>query len=153
MADELQYQNPLNTKLNGYWLPTIRAAIEISRKNPARAVEILQIAAPYELGVPGPQPEIGVMLYPAYLRGQAYLLLHQGGAAAVEFQKFLDNRTMVINCPLGALAHLGLARAYVLQAETAKARAAFQDFLALWKDGDSDIPVLKEAKAEYSRLH
>jgi serine/threonine protein kinase/tetratricopeptide (TPR) repeat protein len=153
MAVELQDQNPLNTKLNGYWLPTIRAAIEISRKNPARAVEILQIAAPYELGVPGPQPEIGVMLYPAYLRGQAYLLLHQGRAAAVEFQKFLDNRTMVINCPLGALAHLGLARAYALQAETAKARAAFQDFLALWKDGDPDIPVLKEAKAEYSRLH
>jgi eukaryotic-like serine/threonine-protein kinase len=153
MAVELQNQNPLNTKLNGYWLPTIRAAIEISRKNPARAIEILQIAAPYELGMPGPQPEIGVMLYPAYLRGQAYLLLHQGGAAAAEFQKFLDNRTMVINCPLGALAHLGLARAYALQAETAKAHAAFQDFLALWKDGDPDIPVLKEAKAEYSRLH
>jgi tetratricopeptide (TPR) repeat protein len=153
MVVQLQNQNPLNTKLNGYWLPTIRAAIEISRKNPARAVEILQIAAPYELGVPGPQPEIGVMLYPAYLRGQAYLLLHQGGAAAAEFQKFLDNRTMVINCPLGALAHLGLARAYALQAETAKARATFQDFLALWKDGDTDIPVLKEAKAEYSRLH
>jgi hypothetical protein len=75
------------------------------------------------------------------------------GASAAEFQKFLDDRTMVINCPLGALAHLGLARAYALQAETAKARAAFQDFLALWKDGDPDIPVLKEAKAEYSRLH
>jgi len=152
LADELQRQNPLNTKMNGYWLPTIRAAIEIGRKNPAKAVEILQVAAPYELGVPGPQPEIGVMIYPAYLRGQAYLMLHQGGAAAAEFQKFQNHRTMVINCPLGALAHLGLARAYAMQGDTAKARAAYHDFLTLWKDADPEIPVLRQAKTESLHL-
>jgi len=152
LADELEKQNPLNTKIIGYWLPTIRAAIEISRKNPAKSIEVLQAAAPYELGVAGPQPEIGALLYPVYLRGQAYLLLHQGAAAAAEFQKFLDHRTIAINCPLGVLARLGLARAYALQGEAAKARAAYQEFLTLWKGADSDIPVLKQAKAEYDRF-
>src|SRR5208282_4217986 len=140
LADELEKQNPLNTKIIGYWLPTIRAAIEISRKNPAKSIEVLQAAAPYELGVAGPQPEIGALLYPVYLRGQAYLLLHQGAAAAAEFQKFLDHRTIAINCPLGVLARLGLARAYALQGEAAKARAAYQEFLTLWKGADFDIP-------------
>ena len=152
MADELQAQNPLNTKLNDYWLPTIRAAVQMSRKDPTKAVQTLQTATPYELGVPGPQPEIGVLLYPAYLRGQAYLLLHQGAAAVVEFQKFVDNRTMVINSPLAALARLGLARSHALQGETTKARAAYQDFLTLWKDADPDIPILVAAKAEYAKL-
>ncbi len=84
---------------------------------------------------------------------QAYLLLHQGSQAAAEFQKFLDHRGVVVNCPLGALARLGLARAYVLQGDNAKARAAYQDFLTLWKDADPDIPILKQAKAEYAKLH
>ncbi len=152
MVNELQKQNPLNTRINVYWLPSIRAAIEINRKNPTKAIEILQTAIPYELGVPGPQPGIGVMLYPAYLRGQAYLMLNQGTAAAAEFQKFLDNRTMVINFPLGALARLGRARALVLEGDSLKARAAYQDFLALWGDGDPEIPILKQARAEYAHL-
>jgi tetratricopeptide (TPR) repeat protein len=152
MADELQKQNPLNTKIKGYFLPTIRAAVEINRKNPAKAIEILQVAAPYELGNPDPQPVVGAMLYPVYVRGQAYLLLHQGSAAAAEFQKFLDYRGVVVNCPLGALARLGLARAYAMQGDAAKAKAAYQNFLTLWKDADPDIPILKQANAEYAKL-
>jgi len=152
MADELEKQNPLNTTINKYWLPTIRAALELNRQNPAKAVEILQTAALDELGEPDPAPEVGGFLYPIFLRGQAYLALHQGSEAAIEFQKFLDYRGVAINCPLGALARLGLARAYALQGDTSKARAAFQDFLALWKDADPDIPILIAAKAEYAKL-
>ncbi len=152
IADELQKQNPLNTRINLYWLPCIRAAIQISRGNPSKAIDILNAAAPLELGVPGPQPGIGVLLYPAYLRAQAELMLHQGKAAADEYQKFADHRTMVINSPLGALAHVGLARAYTMNGETAKARATYQDFLALWKDADPDIPIFVAAKAEYASL-
>ena len=152
MADELQSQNPLNTKINFYWQPVILAAIQLSRKNPAKAIEMLDTTEPYELGVPGPLPEIGVLLYPAYLRGEADLMLHQGIAATAEFQKFLDNRSMVINSPLAPLARLELARAYVMQGHAAEAKAAYQDFLALWKEADVDIPLLREAKAEYAKL-
>ena len=110
----------------------------------------LEAAAPYELGKPS-QFQLGT-LYPAYIRGQAQLLAHNGSAAAIEFQRFLDHRGIVINFPLGTLAHLGLARAYVLSGDTAKARTKYQDFFALWKDADPDIPILKEAKAEYAKL-
>jgi eukaryotic-like serine/threonine-protein kinase len=152
MAEELQVQNPLNTKINVYWEPVIRAAIQVRRRNPRKAIEILQATVPYELGVPGPLPEIGALLYPVYLRGQADLMLREGRAAADEFQKFVDNRSMVINSPLGPLAHLELARAYAMQHDAAKAKAAYQDFLTLWKDADPDIPILKQAKAEYAKL-
>ena len=149
MADELEKHNPVNTLIVGYWLPTIRAAIEMNHNNPAKAIELLQAATPYELGTPIPW---GGCLYPAYVRGQAYLRLHQGREAAAEFQKFPDHRGIVLNCPLGALAHLQLGCAYAMQGDTAKAHAAYQDFLALWKDADPDIPVLKQAKAEYAKL-
>lgn len=152
MVEELQKQNPLNTKINVYWEPVIRGAIEISRKNPRKAIEILQTTVPYELGVPGPLPGIGALLYPAYLRGQADLMLGEGSAAAAEFQKFLDNRSIVINSPLAALARLELARSYVMEHDATKAKAAYQDFLTLWKDADPDIPVLKQAKVEYAKL-
>jgi len=152
MADDLEKQSPLNTTINGYWLPTIRASLELNRQNPSKAVEILETATPYELGEPDPAPEVGGFLYPIFLRGQAYLALGQGSAAAAEFRKFIDHRGVVINCPLGALAYLGLARAYGLQGDTSKTRAAYQDFLALWKDADPDIPVLIAAKAEYAKL-
>jgi predicted Zn-dependent protease len=112
----------------------------------------LQTTLPYELSVAGPLPEIGALLYPVYLRGQAYLMLHDGKSAATEFRKFVDNRAMVINSPLGALARLNLARAYAMQGGTAEAKAAYQEFLAIWKDADPDIPVLKQAKAEYAKL-
>jgi eukaryotic-like serine/threonine-protein kinase len=159
MADELEKQNPVNTVIVGYWLPTIRAAIKLNGNNPAKAIELLQAATPYELGSPTPML---VCLYPAYVRGQAYLRLHQSSEATAEFQKFLDHRGIVGNCPLGALARLGLARAYALEAQSAqgaaaeparvRARAAYQDFFALWKDADPDIPILIAAKAEYAKL-
>ncbi len=151
IADDLQKENPLNTMINGYWVPTIRAAVEIDRKNPEKAIQILETAASYELGDPAPTG-FGSSLYPVYLRGQAYLLLRQGGAAAAEFQKYVDHRSLVNSYPLGALARLGIARAYALQKDTAKARVSYQDFLTLWKDADPDIPILNRAKAEYARL-
>ena len=93
-----------------------------------------------------------MLMGPTYLRGEAYLMLHDGKAAAAEFQKFIDHRGVVLNFPWGALARLGLARAYTLQGDVVKARAAYQDFLTLWKDADPDIPTLKDAKAEYAKL-
>src|SRR5262252_3791617 len=94
-------------------------------------------------------PVLAVDLFPVFVRGQAYLAAHQGNTAAAEFQTILDHRGIVMNEPIGALAHLGLARAHALQGDTAKARAAYQDFLTLWKDADPEIPILKQAKAEY----
>jgi eukaryotic-like serine/threonine-protein kinase len=151
LADEVQKQFPLDSIIGGYWLPTVRAAIEINRSNPSRALEFLEAAVPYELA-PVSDDEFGAPFYPVYVRGQAYLLLHQGAQAAAEFQKFIDHPTFVANNPLFVLAHLGLARAYTLQGDTDKSRAAYQDFFTLWKDADQDIPILKQAKAEYAKL-
>jgi eukaryotic-like serine/threonine-protein kinase len=106
---------PLNTAINRYWLPAIYASIEITRGNPTKALEDLQTTAPYELGSPLPQFEVGGSLYPVYIRGEAYLLLRQGKEAAAEFQKFLDHRGIAVSCPLRALARLQLGRAYALQ--------------------------------------
>jgi len=92
------------------------------------------------------------MLYPVYLRRQAYLLAHQGKEAAAEFQRMIDHRGIILNFPLGALAHVGLGRAYALQGDTARSSAAYQDFFTLWKDADPGIPILKQAKAEYAKL-
>ncbi len=150
LAEELEKKYPLRTVLKVYWLPTIKAAMELNANNPTQALVLLEAAAPYELGQP-PQLQLGTM-YPAYIRGNAQLMAHNGPAAAAEFQKFLDHRGILINFPFGALAHLGLARAYALSGDTAKAKAAYQDFLTLWKDADPDIPVLKEAKTEHAKL-
>jgi tetratricopeptide (TPR) repeat protein len=150
MVEQLENSDPLNTVLKLYWLPTLKAAIELHGGNSAQALLSVEAAAPYELG--GPPPIQEGTLYPAYLRGEAYLAAHNSGAAATEFQKFIDHRGIVINFPLGALAHLGLARAYALSGDTAKAKTAYQDFLTLWKEADPDIPILKEAKAEYAKL-
>jgi len=148
LVAELNKNYPLSTLVQSYWLPTIRAAIELDRKNPGKAIELLQAAAPNELGsTPG-----GTVLCPVYLRGQAYLSLRNGAAAAAEFQKFLDHRGVVGNFPLGTLARLGLARAYALQGDNAKARDAYLEFLTFWKNADPDIPILKQAKAEYAKL-
>jgi len=150
MVEELEKSYPSQTVLKVYWLPTIRAAIELNANNSTQALVFLEAAAPYELGKP-PQLQLGT-LYPAYIRGQAQLMAHNGSAAATEFQKFLDHRGIVLNFPLGALAHLQLGRAYAMSGDTAKARTAYKDFLTLWKDADPDIPILKEAKAEYAKL-
>ncbi len=152
IANELQKRFPLDTVINGYWLPSIRATIEINRSDPSKAIELLKAVAPYELGLVPSNPEFGALLYPAYVRGQAYLLLHEGSKATSEFQKFLDHRSLVANNPLFALAHLGVARAYALQGDTVKAKTAYRDFLTLWKDADPDIPILIAAKAEYAKL-
>jgi predicted Zn-dependent protease len=133
-----------------YWLPTIQAAIALAQNQPEAAIQNLQAAAPYELGTPPPF-QIGTM-YPTFLRGEAYLRIHRGNDAAPEYQKFLDHRGVVLNFPLGALARLDLSRAYAMAGDTAKAKAAYQDFFALWKEADPDIPILKQAKAEYAKL-
>ena len=150
IIEELEKNYPSFTVLKVYWLPTTKAAMELNANNSGQAVVFLEAAAPYELGEP-PQLQVGTM-YPVYFRGQAYLAAHNGAAAATEFQKFLDHRGIAVNFPLGALAHLGLARAYALSGDTAKAKIAYKDFLTLWKDADPDIPVLKDAKAEYAKL-
>jgi tetratricopeptide (TPR) repeat protein/predicted Ser/Thr protein kinase len=153
LAAELDKRFPLDTLVQRYWLPTIRAAVALQRKDPNRVVELLKVASTIELGQ---GTEIAV-LCPVYLRGEAYLMLHDGKAAAAEFQKFIDHYGLVVNFPWGALARLGLARAYALDATTDpadrdKARAAYQNFLSLWKDADPDIPIYKQAKAEYGKL-
>jgi len=145
LVEQLEKSYPTNTLLRLYWLPTLNAAIELSRDNSSQALLSSEAAAPYELAG-------GLPLYPAYVRGQAYLLSHNGTAAAAEFQKLLDHRGTVQNFVTGSLAHLQIGRAYVMSGDTTKAKAAYQDFLTLWKDADSDIPILKEAKAEYARL-
>lgn len=150
LAAVLEKRFPLNTMVKRYWLPTIRAGIALERKDPNRAIESLNEASTIELGQATSQ--LAIFLCPAYIRGEAYLMLHDGNAAATEFQKFIDHRGIVVNFPWGALARLGLARAYALQGDAVKAKAAYQDFFTLWKDADSDIPILIAAKAEYARL-
>ena len=149
LAAELDKTFPLDTLVQRYWLPTIRAAVAMERKDPNRAVELLKETSAIELCLP---TNLTVALAPVYLRGEAYLALGDGDRAATEFQKFIDHRGVVANFPWGALARFGLARAYAMQGDTAKARAAYQDFLTLWKDADGDIPVLIAAKAEYAKL-
>ena len=145
LADKLDKEFPLDTLIQNYWLPTIRAQIDLSRGNTAHAIELLQAASYYELSDSAP-------MRPVFIRGEAYLFAHQGKAAATEFQKILDHPGLMMNCAPGALAHLGIARAEAMQGDTGKARAAYQDFLALWKDADPDIPILIAAKAEYAKL-
>jgi predicted Zn-dependent protease len=147
---ELEKSYPSDTLMKVYWLPTLKGALELSANNAAQALVYLEATLPYELGSP-PQLQVGTM-YPVYLRGMAQLASHNGAGATVEFRKFLDHRGVVLNFPLASLAHLGLARAYAMQGDSVKARSAYQDFFTLWKDADPDIPILKEAKAEYAKL-
>jgi tetratricopeptide (TPR) repeat protein len=147
IVEQLKKSEATNTMMKIYWLPTIKAAIDLN-SNPSQAVIDLEAAAPYELG--GPLPING--LYPVYVRGQAYLAARNGPAAAAEFQKILERSGIVLNLPLGALAHLQLGRAYAFSGDSAKARSAYQDFFNVWKDADPDVPILKEARAEYAKL-
>jgi eukaryotic-like serine/threonine-protein kinase len=150
LVEELQKAYPLNTLLKLYWLPTINPAIELNKGDSSQALVLLEAPAPYKLGTPPPMQE--GTLYPAYIRGQAYLLAHNGTAAAAEFQKLLEHRSILLNFVTGALAHLQLGRAYIMAGDTGKAKSAYQDFFAIWKDADPDIPILKQAKAEYAKL-
>jgi eukaryotic-like serine/threonine-protein kinase len=156
LTDDLLSRFPEDTKVRFTFAPTLHALLALNRKEPSKAVELLQTTIPYEDGIlssGGSEQLLGLgNLYPAYVRGEAYLAAHQGREAAVEFQKILDHRGIVVSDPIGALAHLQLGRADVLSADKDKARAAYKDFLTLWKDADPDIPILKEAKAEYAKL-
>jgi len=161
LAQDLNKRFPLDTQMQSLWLPAIRAQLALNRDNPAGAISALQAASAIELGQIAFLANLSC-LYPAYIRGEAYLAAGQGSAAAAEFSRILDHSGIVWNCWTGALAHLGLARANALQARTSqgadadaarvRALAAYKDFLALWKDADPDIPILKQAKAEYAKL-
>jgi tetratricopeptide (TPR) repeat protein/predicted Ser/Thr protein kinase len=148
MTGDLRKRFPSDTMVNSYWLPVIEASLALSQGNHQRAVELLQGTAPYELTT----SLWGSMLFSIHVRGQAYLMARDGAAAGGEFQRMISHRCAVGNRAQGALAHLGLGRAYVISGDKEKARAAYQDFLTLWKDADPDVPVLKQARAEYDKL-
>jgi hypothetical protein len=161
LAQDLAKRFPLHAQIQSVWLPAIQAQLVQARKNPAAAINRLQVTAPVELG----QIQFNLnlsCLYSLYVRGEAYQPTGDGGDAVAEFQKILDHSGIVWNCWTGALAHLGVARANVLEARNSqgadadaarvRALAAYKDFLTLWKDADPDIPILKEAKAEYAKL-
>ena len=161
LAQDLNKRFLLDTQMQSNWLPAIRAQVALDRKNPTAATESLQPVGPIELGQTVFVVNISC-LYPTYIRGESYLAAGKANAAAAEFQKILDHRGLVWNCWTGTLAHLGLARANALESRTSQgadadaalvgALAAYKDFLKLWKDADSDIPVLKQAKAEFAKL-
>jgi tetratricopeptide (TPR) repeat protein len=153
IAEDLAKQFPEDTVVQTGYLPMIRAAIvlgENASKESNKAIAALAATSSYELG--NYVQTMNFALYPVYLRGQAYLAGKQGAAAAAEFQKIVDRPGIVLCAPIGALAHLGLGRAYALSGDKGKARTAYQDFFALWKDADPDVAILKEAKAEYGKL-
>lgn len=152
LADDLARTYPEDTIVQFNFLPTLRAKIALDAGNSSRAIELLQAAEPYELGLSTESPFNWTAMYPVYVRGEADLAAGRGPEAAAEFQQMISHRGLVLNQPIGPLARLGLARAYMLEGETAKARAAYQDFFTLWKNADPDIPVLRQAKAEYSKL-
>ena len=149
--EALKKSDPVNTILNVYWFPAIEGSIAMAQNAPDRAIIALEPALPYELGG---QPNTGIvtLMYPPYVRGLAYLAQKNGPAAANEFRKFLDHPGIVQNFALASLARLQLARAYNLSGNPAKAKATYEDFFSLWKDADADVPILKEAKAEYAKL-
>jgi outer membrane protein assembly factor BamD (BamD/ComL family) len=148
LADALSQDAPLNTVIQNYCLPTIRAAMKLHENDPAGAVELLRPTVKYDLAYPSSFNS----LYPAYIRGLAYLQLGEGRLAAAEFQKLLDHPGLVGRDVIGALAHLQLARARKMIGDQAAARKSYEDFLTLWKDADSDIPIYQQAKAEYAKL-
>jgi hypothetical protein len=161
LAQDINKRFPLNTQMQSLWLPAIRAQLALDRKSPAQAISDLQGAAPIELGTIPFLNNVSC-LYPTYIRGEAYLAAGQGKEGAAEFQKIIDHNGIVWNCWTGALAHLGVARGNALQSRNSpgadadstriRALAAYKDFLTLWKDADPDIPILKQAKAEYAKL-
>jgi serine/threonine protein kinase/tetratricopeptide (TPR) repeat protein len=146
LCHELDKQWPEDTIVQKYWLPAIRAEIDLRQARPSKAIDDLGVATPLEFANPVPP------LYPAYVRAQAYLAMGNDPRAATEFRKLTDRPGLVLNYPLGALAHLGLARAYKSTGDLQNSRQAYLDFLSLWKDADPDIPILKEAKIEYAKL-
>jgi hypothetical protein len=134
------------------YLPTLRALLALDNRSPSKAVELLQVASPYEMGFSADSVVFFGALYPVCVRGEAYLAEHRGTEAAAELQKIIDHRGIVLSDPIGVLAHLQLARAYVLSGDLEKARSSYKDFLTLWKNADTDIPILRQARTEYAKL-
>jgi DNA-binding winged helix-turn-helix (wHTH) protein/tetratricopeptide (TPR) repeat protein len=153
LADDMERRFPEDTSVRFNYLPALRARLALNEGNPAKALEVLQVAVPHELGAHRSSVNgLFGALYPVYVRGEAYLAAGQGPEAAAEFQKILDHRGIVVSDPVGALARLQLGRAFALSGHTTKAKTAYQDFLTLWKDADPDIPILRQTKAEYAKL-
>ena len=153
LADDLAARFPEDTLVKISYLPALRALLALNRREAAKAIDLLEIAGPYEMGDhSGASVGFSGPLYPVYVRGLAYLAAHQGADAAREFQKILDHRGIVVTDPIGALAHLQLGRAFALAGARSKAKSAYKDFLTLWKDADVEIPILKDARAEFARL-
>jgi tetratricopeptide (TPR) repeat protein len=152
LTDDLDQRFPEATIVQFNYLPTLRAKLAVGKGDPAKALEALRAALPYELGRSTYSSYGWSSLFPVYVRGEAFLAARQGKEAAAEFQKILDHRGIVLNEPIGALALLQLGRAYALQGGAEKAKTAYQSFLTLWKDADPDVPILKQARAEYARL-
>ena len=156
IAAELDRRYPQDTSVQFSYLPTLRALEALNQGGPARALEMTQAAAPYDLAVPGTAYFTGASffgaLYPVYVRGLAYSRLERHRDAAAEFQKILDHPGLVLNDPIGPMARLQLARALSASGDRAKSAALYKDLLGLWKDADPDVPVMKQAKAEYASL-
>ena len=152
MSEDLEKRFPDDTIVRFSYAPVVRAKLALLHSKPQQALDDLAVAVPYEFGLPSFSYYNWPNLYPAYVRGEAYLAANKSEEAAAEFQKILTHRGLVLNEPIGALAHLGMARAYALAGKTANSRAAYQDLLALWKDADPDIPIFIAAKAEYAKL-
>jgi tetratricopeptide (TPR) repeat protein len=153
IADDMQKRFGEDTSLRISYIPALQALFALNQGDPAKSIDLLQTNLPYEAGKPRSSMHgLFGAFYPVYVRGLAYLALHQGTQAAAEFQKIIDHPGLVLADPIGALAHLQLGRAYAMAGDTAKAKAAYQSFLTLWKDADPGIPILLQAKAEYARL-
>jgi DNA-binding winged helix-turn-helix (wHTH) protein/tetratricopeptide (TPR) repeat protein len=150
LADDMEKPFPEDTVVRFGYLPVLRARLALNQGNASQAIEVLQVTGPYELGA---SRFLFGALYPIYVRGEAHLAAHQGAEAAIEFQKILDHRGVVGSDPIGALAHLQLGRAFALVGDKTKAKTGYQDFFTLWKDADPDIPILKQARAEYVTLN
>jgi eukaryotic-like serine/threonine-protein kinase len=149
LANEMRRRYPENLRVRRQRIPTIQALVALDRNHVANAIEVAE-SIPTEVVESSPYQEAD--FFPVYVRGEAYLAAHRGAEARAEFQKILDNRGIIVNQPIGALAHLQIGRAYATQGDVTKAKAAYHNFLTLWKDADPDSPILKEAKAEYAKL-
>ena len=154
LAADLEKRFPEDTEVRFTYVPAIRAQLALNRHEPARAIELLKAAAPYDLGTPlSAAPAFFGPLYTVYVRGLAYLAAHQGAEAAAEFQKILDHRTIVVSDPIGALAHRPAGpRIRDVRSRSTRAKAAYEDFFTLWKDADAGIPIAEQARAEYAAL-
>jgi tetratricopeptide (TPR) repeat protein len=152
LADDLDKRFPEDTIVQFNYLPGVRGKLALNKGDASSAIESLSVSVPYELGATRAIALDWTAMFPVFVRGEAYLAARQGSKAAAEFQKILDHRGLVLNQPIGALAHLGLGRAYALSGDTTKAKSAYQDFLTLWKDADPDLPILISAKREYAAL-